>query len=199
MPASEGRACPHCGSSETTSFADGSGVCRSCGRAFRGDAVKGEGTKGPSPDASSTSPRVRLQEKLGLLGVFGGLLGYAGIPGFFLIGSALSRQHASTYVESLINTPRAAIVCGGLSLLLVAATYALWAGSLVWRGHAEAYLHLLFAGIVGLVAGFIAGPVHSLVGIFGASLTLAGGGLVLRKARTHVASSPQEASASTNP
>jgi hypothetical protein len=43
----------------------------------------------------------------------------------FLIGAAVNGRSASEYVGDVTNTPRGAIVCGGLSVLVVAATYAL--------------------------------------------------------------------------
>lgn len=185
MAASEARMCPNCGSAETTTFADGSGTCRSCGRAFRGWTESRDGLKGLDIDVGQSGAKPREPERLGLLGVLGGVLGYAGIPSLFLIGSVVSRQDPSAYVANLINTPRAAVTCGGLALLIVAATYGVWAGSWVWRGYTDKSFHLIVAGALGTVAGTVAGPgLHGIVGILGGLLVLVMGLLAFRKTRT---------------
>lgn len=176
------RSCPHCGSTETIAFPDGSGQCQSCGRAFRGATAPGVDLTAGDVEAGPRSKGAQEKERVGLFGVVGGLLGYLGVPGLFLIGSVLNDQAASDYVATVINTPRAALICGGLSLLIVAATYAIWAGSWVWRGHPEKSVHLILAGLLGTAAGSIAGPgLQGSIGIAGGVLTLVGGLLAYRK------------------
>lgn len=192
MAAPEARTCPHCGSTDTTAFPDGSGACRNCGNAFRGDAVVGANLLGEEVDSRRKATKVRTKDRLGLLGIVGGLLGYVGIPGLFLLGGALNGRSASDYVAAVINTPRGALACGGLSFLGVAATYALWAGALVWRGFAEKSFHLLLAGVLSTAGAAIAGPgPQGAIGILGGVLALVAGFLAWRKTKQE-AEDPKE-------
>jgi len=198
MAGSEARACPYCGSADTEVFPDGSGACRNCGRAFRGSAPVGGALMGEAVDVSRAA-KVLQKDRLGLLGIVGGAMGYLGVPGLFLIGSAVNGRGALDYVADVVNTPRGALVCAGLSFLVVAATYALWAGSLVWRGHSEKSFHLILAGLLCTVAGVIAGPgPEGALGIVGGVLALLAGLLVWRKVKAKE-EGPTEESASPPP
>lgn len=175
----ETRACPRCGSENTVSFPDGSGACRNCGYAFRGSTTIGAERMGEEVNGARRVAKVRERDRLGLLGIVGSILGYLGVPGLFLLGAALSGRSSSNYVAEVINTPGGAITCGGLSFLVVATTYALWAGSLVWRGFPENSFHLLLAGLLCTGAAAIAGPgAQGIVGIAGGVLVLVAGFLV---------------------
>ena len=199
MAGSEAGTCPYCGSTETDAFPDGSGACRNCGRAFRGSAPVGGALMGEAVDAGAQVKKVRERDRLGLLGVVGGLLGYLAVPALFLIGAAVNRRGALDYVADVVNTPRGALVCGGLSFLVVAATYALWAGALVWRGFPEKAFHLLVAGVLCTVAAAITGPgPEGAVGILGGILALLGGFLVWRKTKA-AEEGPTEESSSPPP
>jgi len=196
MAAPEPRVCPHCGSADTEAFPDASGKCRSCGKAFRGKAPIGGALMG---ETVAVAARIREKDRLGLLGIVGGVMGYLGVPGLFLIGAVVNGRGPLEYVANVVNTPRGAIVCGGLSFLVVAATYALWAGSLVWRGFSEKSFHLLLAGVLCTAAGAIAGPgPEGAVGILGGVLALVGGFLVWWNAKSDE-EGPGEQSASPPP
>jgi hypothetical protein len=154
---------------------------------------------GEAVDVAASAAKVRKNDRLGLLGIVGGVMGYLGVPGLFLIGSAVNGRGSLDYVADVINTSRGALVCAGLSFLVVAATYALWAGSLVWRGFSEKSFHLLLAGVLCTVAGAIAGPgPEGAVGILGGVLALVGGFLVWRKVKAEE-EGPTEESASPPP
>jgi hypothetical protein len=200
MAAPEPLVCPHCGSSDTEVFADGSGACRSCGKAIRGPKPVSAVRVGEEVETRRAA-KVREKERLGLLGIVGGFAGYLGIPGLFLLGAAVNGRGALDYVAVVVNQPRGAIVCGGLVVLAVTATYALWAGSLVWRGFREKAFHLLLAGVLTTVAAVVAGPgLEGAVGIVGGVLALLGGLIVWRREKQKeegnseaAASSPPEA------
>jgi len=179
---------------DTEAFADSSGACRACGNAFRGPRAVLAALISDAVDEGRRAAKVQEKDRLGLLGIVGGVLGYLGIPGLFLIGAAVNGRSASEYVGDVTNTPRGAIVCGGLSVLGVAATYALWAGSLVWRGSSEKSFHLLVAGVLCTVVAVIAGPgLQGIVGILGGVLALLGGLLVWRRTRPAAASAEEGA------
>src|SRR3990172_10822909 len=113
MAGSEAGTCPYCGSTETEGFADGSGACRNCGRAFRGSAPVGGALMGEAVDEGAQVKKVRERDRLGLLGGVGGPLAYLAVPAPFLLGAAGNGRGALDYVADVINTPRGALVCGG--------------------------------------------------------------------------------------
>jgi hypothetical protein len=121
--------------------------------------------------------KARTRTRLGLLGVIGGLLGYVGIPGIVLIGGAISGRGSGDYIATVINEPEGAIACGGITLLVIAATY-------VWHGFAEKSFHLLLAGALTALGGAMAGlGVPGAIGIAGGVLALVAGLLAWRRSK----------------
>jgi hypothetical protein len=183
MEAGAPTACPRCGSTDTKRFEDGSGLCTACGRAFRGTAA-GTRLVGEEVETVRRGPPPREKVKVGLLGLFGGIVGFVSIPTVFLLGAALSRMGVTEYVSATFNRPEGALACGGLSLLVIGAWYATWAGLLVWRGYPERRVHLIVSGALLAGAAALAGlGVPGAVGIAGGTLTLVAGLLVWRMVR----------------
>src|SRR2546427_1979026 len=170
----DARPCPFCGSTDTQSFADGSGLCRTCGRASRGNAPPGGLFQGER--AARKAAVVREKVAAGRLGVVGALVGFAGVPGIFLLGAALHGRSAGDWVATVFNSPTGALACGGASLLVVFSVYAVWAGLFVWRGYPEKGTHLFISGTLMVVASALGGlGLAGSVGIAGGALVLVGG------------------------
>ncbi len=183
MAGAEAKACPFCGSTDTTAFPDGSGRCGNCGRAFRGPSPVGTALHGEEV-AAVRRAATREPNKLGYLGLVGGLLGYVSIPTLFLIGGALRGTGMGEYVAYVVNTPAGGLVCAGTALLLIAAWYAAWAGFHIRRGYPERAIHGIASGALLIVASALAGlGLAGIVGIVGGLLALVGGILVRRDAR----------------
>jgi len=177
-------ACPHCGSADTKRFEDGSGRCNACGRAFRGAAPVGTGMRGEEVETVRRGPAPREKIRIGLIALVGSVLGFVSIPVVFFLGASLRGQDVSTYVSDTFNRPEGALVCGGVSLLVIAAWYASWAGFLVWKGFSERVLHLVIAGVLLTVAAAFAGlGLSGIVGIVGGILVLLAGIVVWWKTR----------------
>ena len=182
VPEPEPRACPFCGSADTHLYADGSGACANCGRAFRGTAPVGRLLAGEQV-ARRTGAR-REKVRVGVLGVLGGLVGLAGVPAVFLVGAAIHGQSVATWTATVFNQPNGALACGGASLLVVFSVYAMWAGFVVWRGFAEKTVHLILAGALTAFASALAGQgLAGIVGILAGALALVGGLLAWLGAR----------------
>ena len=181
MAEPEARPCPFCGSADTQAFADGSGVCRSCGRASRGGAPVGALLQG---EATRKAAVVREKVGAGRLGVVGALLGFAGVPGIFLLGAALRGRSVGEWTATVFNSPTGALSCGGASLLVIFSVYAMWAGLFVGRGYPEKGTHLLVAGVLMAVASALGGlGLAGSVGIAAGALVVLGGVLAWRIAR----------------
>lgn len=177
MASSAARACPHCGSENASTFPDGSGLCRNCGRAFRGDAALVPIAAQEPGVRGSSRPRERIG--VGLLGVLGGVLGFLAIPFVFALGAALEGVPISTHVSEVFNRPVGAAACAGVALLVVFAWYTTWAGFHVWRGFPERKIHLLLGGGLIVLAGALAGQgLPGVVAIVGGGLAALSGALV---------------------
>src|SRR6266508_1412165 len=167
----DGRPCPFCGSADTQIFEDGSGLCRNCGRAFRGAGPVGTLLAGEQ--AARKTAVAREKVGAGRLAFVGSLLGLAGVPGIFILGAVLHGRSVSDWTADVFNQQTGALACGGASLLGIFSVYALWAGLFVWRGFPEKGTHLLVGGALMAVAAGIGG-----LGVAGA-VGIAGGVLVL--------------------
>lgn len=178
------RTCPHCGSTNTEAFEDGSGHCLDCDRSFLGSGPMGMGLSGEEVEALPTKDLARPKLRIGMLGVVGGLLGYLAVPAVFLLGAALRGTGIEAYTADVFNRPEGALVCGGLVLLVIFGWYATWGGFHVWRGFPERWKHLVAAGILLAVSGGLAGQgIPGAIGILGGGLTMLGGFLAWRSMR----------------
>jgi len=194
MAAPEPRPCPRCGSTDTKAFPDGSGACTACGAAFRGPGAVGTALAGEEVEVRRKAV-ARGKNRLGLVGLIGGLLGFLAIPLVFVVGAFLTGTPASSYVSDVFNRPTGAVACAGVVLLVIFAYYVLWAGYLVWRGYAERGIHLLVAGALVVVASLLAGQgIPGAVGIVGGVLALVAGLIVWRAHRAAEAREKQGAS-----
>lgn len=172
------RYCPFCGSANTKAFADDSGLCGNCGRAFRGATPAGATAVGEALETAKQGKAVREPIRIGLLGLIGGALAWVAIPVGFLVAAALLNRPVDVVIAGVLNTPFGALVCLGIALLVVLGWIAMWSGFLVWRGFHERSNYLLISGI-GLIAtsAVLTGGV---IGIAGGVLALIAG-VVARK------------------
>jgi len=197
MSATDARPCPSCGSADTEAFADESGRCRNCGRAFRGSTPIGAMIQGEKVEVRH-GIKARERVKAGMLGFAGGLLGWAGVPAVFALGAILHGRSGEDYIATVSNTPAGALVCGGVIFLAFGGVYAMWAGASVWQGFPERALHLIIAGAIIAAAGAVAGgALAGSVGIAGGVLALVGGILAWREARARKAAETAPATAGT--
>ena len=197
MAAPEPRPCPYCGSADTKAFPDGSGACGACGRAYRGAAAVGTLLAGEEVAVRKTAV-ARARNRLGLVGLAGGILAFLAIPLVFVIGAYVAGTPLPDYTSDVFNRPAGAVACGGVVLLTIFGYYALWAGFLVWQGHAERGIHLLVAGALVAVASLLAGQgIPGVVGIVGGVLGLVTGLVVWRAHRAAEEKEKQGAAGAT--
>ncbi|HEV8594891.1 MAG TPA: TFIIB-type zinc ribbon-containing protein [Thermoplasmata archaeon] len=172
------RTCPFCGSDNTKPYADGSGLCENCGRAFRGESAELHVVR-EGGEAVRRASVLREANRLGLLGLVGGFLGFAAIPVGFLLLAWLRGIPVEVAIAGVLNTPFGAFVCLGIALLVVFGWIAMWSGFLVWRGFPERTNFLIVSGIALIATS--AALAGGITGIIGGMLALVAGLLTRRK------------------